>query len=115
MKKIISVIAIAFAISLTNVYAQTEAPEKSQTTSALCTAQDSISKDLLTKIFNANEKVDIWKEYDKNIMPVLVKCLRNDLIGWGNFVKANAENGKANTTNTQQAKLKRLQTYISRP
>jgi len=71
---------------------------KSSTRSALCDAQDLISNYLVAEGFHGKGTLDIEKEYDRLIIPILLQCVANDIYGWGDITEANASVGKFKKT-----------------
>ncbi|MBU0626958.1 hypothetical protein KKG31_00130 [Patescibacteria group bacterium] len=68
--------------------------EKSSTKSALVTAQSEAYKDVLTKVYKEDDKVDVYKVYKQAISEKTSECLAEDLELWGKAVIEDAENGK---------------------
>ncbi len=89
MKKFFFIAAMILLVS--SISAQ---ESKSTTQSALCNAQDMISNYLINKGFHGNSTLDIGAEYDSLIIPILVKCLADDIYAWGSVMESDAKTGK---------------------
>lgn len=95
MKTLVAyLIGIAFLIGMhAGAYAQEE-KTKSTTTSALCTAQEKVYKNIFDTVYTRNQTIDVDKVYLNAISKETAACLEADLLLWGKAVIADAQNGK---------------------
>ena len=91
-----AIIGMLFCFTISSSYAQKEEKTKSATQSALCTAQSKVFTQIFDSVYTIEKTIDVNKSYKEAITTEIVKCLKADLILWGESVIADAKNGEFN-------------------
>ncbi len=73
---------------------RTSSSDKSSTISILCAAQEEVIKELLSKLYVSEGKIDVVKEYQIRMNVRIAECIKADIINIGLKAQENAENGK---------------------
>lgn len=81
-------------VSIASNKSSAQDKEKSNTKSALCTAQGEIVKMVFNRAFNVEDKIDIKKVYRDSITRIIAACMAIDIQLWGKMVLDDIDNGK---------------------